>query len=55
MRLEQKRDEEINKRKGNTGRTIVMVIWLGLSFAIAYFLTEYLVSQGELKHSSLDV
>ena len=48
MRLEQKREEELNKRKGLTGRTIIMVIWFGLSFVIAYFLTEYLVSAGEL-------
>ena len=48
MRVEQKREEELSKRKGLTGRTIVMVIWLALSFVIAYFLTEYLVSEGIL-------
>ncbi len=53
MRLEQKRDEEINKRKGLTGRTIVMVIWLGISIAIAYFLTEYLQNEGYLDINNL--
>lgn len=53
MRLEQKRDEEINRRKGLTGRTIVMVIWLGISFVIAYFLTEYMVSEGYLDINNL--
>lgn len=48
MRLEKKKQEQLSKRKGLTGRTIAMVIWLGISIAIAYFLTEYLFSQGYL-------
>lgn len=48
MRLEKKRDEELAKRKGLAGRTVVMVIWLGLSFTVAYFLTEYMFSAGYL-------
>ncbi len=42
MRIQKKKDEELAQRKGLTGRTIIMVIWLGLSFAVAYFLTTYL-------------
>lgn len=53
MRLEQKRDEELTKRKGLTGRTIIMVIWLGISFVIAYFLTEYMVSEKYLDINNL--
>ncbi len=53
MRLEQKREEEISKRKGLTGRTIIMIVWLGISAAIGYFLTEYLVSQGTLDINNL--
>ena len=48
MRLEKKRNEQLAKRKGLTGRTIIMVIWLIFSFAVAYFLTEYMFSVGYL-------
>ncbi len=48
MRLEKKRQEQLNKRKGLTGRTLIMVVWLGISFAVAYFLTEYMFSAGYL-------
>lgn len=51
MRLEKKKQEELNKRKGLTGRTIAMVIWLIISFAVAYFLVEYLFSGGHLTES----
>ncbi|MCP4360294.1 MAG: hypothetical protein GY796_19985 [Chloroflexi bacterium] len=42
MRIQKKKDEESAQRKGLTGRTIIMVIWFGISFAVAYFLTTYL-------------
>jgi hypothetical protein len=48
MRLEKKRQEELKKRAGLTGRTIAMVIWLILSFGIAYFLVEYLFAESYL-------
>ena len=53
MRLEQKREEEVSKRKGLTGRTIVMIIWLGISVAIAYFLTQYLQNEDMLNINNL--
>jgi preprotein translocase subunit SecE len=48
MRLEKKRQEQLGKRKGLAGKTVIFVIWLLISFAIAYFLTEYLFSEGYL-------
>ncbi|NJN54511.1 MAG: hypothetical protein HC804_07010 [Anaerolineae bacterium] len=48
MRLEKKRNEELSKRKGMSGRTVVFVIWLGISFVVAYFLVEYMFDMGYL-------
>lgn len=48
MRLEKKRQEELKKREGLTGRTIAMVIWLILSFGIAYFLVGYMFTESYL-------
>jgi hypothetical protein len=48
MRLEKKREEELARRKGMTGRTIVAVIWLLISIVIGYFLVSYLVDQNYL-------
>lgn len=53
MRLEKKREEEIARRKGLTGRTIFQVIWFVLSFAIAYFFVNYLFDNGYLTESLL--
>jgi uncharacterized membrane protein len=46
MRLEKKREEELAKRKGLTGKTIIQVIWLLFTGTLAYFFTNYLFSQG---------
>lgn len=46
MRLEKKRNQELAKRKGLTGRTIAMVFFFILSFVVAYFITEYLFAEG---------
>lgn len=46
MRLEKKHEEELSKRKGLTGRTIIQVIWLLITGTLAYFFTDYLFSQG---------
>lgn len=51
MRLEKQREEELARRKGNTGRTILGVIWLGMCFAGAYFLLDWLFSTGQLRPS----
>ncbi|MBE2221407.1 MAG: hypothetical protein IAF02_07700 [Anaerolineae bacterium] len=53
MRLEKKRDEEIAARKGMTGRTIIAIIWLGISGVIAYFLVQYLFDTNVLRYNSL--
>jgi uncharacterized membrane protein YedE/YeeE len=42
MRLQKKKEEELAKRKGLTGKTIIQVIWLAISVAIAFFLTQFL-------------
>ena len=39
MRLEQAQEERLTKRKGLTGRTIMQMIWLGITGVAAYFLT----------------
>lgn len=46
MRLEKKRAEEISKRKGLTGKTVVQVIWLFFTGTLAYLFANYLFSQG---------
>lgn len=48
MRLEKKRNEKLAKRKGLAGRTVITVFWLGISFVLAYFLTEYMFTAGYL-------
>lgn len=48
MRLEKKKNQELAKRKGLTGRTIAMVIFFLLSFVVAYFLANYLFAEGYL-------
>jgi hypothetical protein len=40
MRLEKKRQEELAERKGLTGKTIIQIIWLVISFAISYIVLE---------------
>lgn len=43
MRLERKRDLELDRRKGLAIKTIVALIWFGLCFAAAYFLVNWLL------------
>jgi hypothetical protein len=52
-RLDVKRDDEIRRRQGSTGRTIISTIWLGLSFVGAYFLIQYLDSSGTLTYNMI--
>ena len=51
MRLEKKKQQELAKREGLAKRTIAMVIWLILSFAVAYFLTDFLFNEAYLTES----
>jgi hypothetical protein len=46
MRLDAKRERELARRKGLALRTILAFIWLGICFAAAYFLVNYLFQQG---------
>ncbi len=46
MRLEKKHEEELARRKGLTGRTIIQVIWLLITGTLAYLFTNYLFSEG---------
>lgn len=51
MKIERKHDEEIARRKGLTGRTIVSVIWLLISAAIAYFIIDLMLKSEEINFS----
>ncbi|HEX6386373.1 MAG TPA: hypothetical protein VF177_17005 [Anaerolineae bacterium] len=53
MRLEKKRDEELAERKGMTGKTIIQIVWLLISFVIAYFLSVYLFEQEVITYNML--
>jgi hypothetical protein len=53
MRLEKKDQEVLAARKGLTLRTIIQVIWLLLSFAIAYVLLNVLEDQGIFSYPQL--
>lgn len=53
MRLEKKRDEELARRKGLTGKTIIQVIWLLISSVIAYFLSTFLFEQEVITYNML--
>ena len=53
MRLEKKLEEELAKRRGATGRTIVQLIWLIISFVIAYFLINYLFEQEAITYGMI--
>jgi ABC-type Na+ efflux pump permease subunit len=48
MRLEKQREDEVRRRKGTTGKTILATIWLGLCFAAAYYFIGWLFETGEL-------
>ncbi|MCP4426291.1 MAG: hypothetical protein GY803_17505 [Chloroflexi bacterium] len=53
MRLEKKQEEELERRKGLTGRTIIQFTWLLISFAAAYFLVTYLFNEGYLSYNQI--
>ncbi|MCA9899837.1 MAG: hypothetical protein H6654_19310 [Ardenticatenaceae bacterium] len=46
MRLEKKHDEELARRKGLTGKTVIQVVWLLVTGVLAYFFVNYLFSEG---------
>lgn len=53
MRLEKKREEEFERRKGTTGKTIIQVIWLLISFAIAYFVIDLIINAGYISYNMI--
>ena len=44
MRLEKQQQQELAKRQGLTGRTIVQTVWFFITGAAAYFLLEWLIA-----------
>lgn len=52
-RLDIKREDELQRRKGTTVRAIISTIWLGLTFAGAYFLLQYLFDTGALTYNMI--
>jgi hypothetical protein len=53
MRLDKKREEELARRKGLAIKTIIQGVWLLISFAVAYYLSTYLIDQGVISYSQL--
>ena len=53
MRLEKKREEELERRKGSTGKTIIQFVWLLISFVIAYFVVKYIFDTGYLTYNMI--
>lgn len=53
MRLEKKEQEELAERKGLAIKTIVQIIWLVISFGIAYYLLNALESEGIFSYGQI--
>lgn len=49
MRLDAKREHEVEKRKGLTSRVIIIIIWLAFCFAAAYLFILWLVNESILR------
>lgn len=50
MRLDMQREHEKARRKGSAFRTILATIWLAICFAIAYFISEWLITTGVMDY-----
>lgn len=50
MRLDKKRDSERAQRKGLATRTIIQFIWFAISAFLAYFVLNWLFTNGELTY-----
>ncbi len=48
MRLDRKKEEEVARRRGSASKTLIQMVWLLISLAIAYALTLYLFNQGTI-------
>jgi hypothetical protein len=51
MRLDAKRERELNRRKGLTTRTIVAIIWLAICLGGAYLFVSWLLETERLRMS----
>ena len=45
MLIEKQREQEQAERQGNTARTLIMLVWLGIGFVVAYFAANYLFGE----------
>lgn len=45
MRIEMKREAELAKRKGQTWKTLLAILWLAATFAGSYFITGWLLEE----------
>jgi energy-coupling factor transporter transmembrane protein EcfT len=48
MRIDMKREAEVNQRKGLTWRTVLSLIWFVLCLIFAFFFTGWLIKDGIL-------
>ncbi|MFN2188424.1 MAG: hypothetical protein ACK2T3_06655 [Candidatus Promineifilaceae bacterium] len=53
MRIEMKHEAELEKRKGQTWKTILAIIWLALSFFGCYLLAGWLFEEGHLSMGTI--
>ena len=53
MRLEKKKDAELAKRKGQARKTILQVIWLAISFVVAYLLATLVIFNGLITYTDV--
>lgn len=53
MRLDEVHEAELARRKGNTWKTILQLIWLGLCAVGAYYVTTYLFGAGILGYPAI--
>lgn len=53
MRLEKREKELEQERKGLANRTVVQVVWLAISFGIAYVLVNSLIEAGVFTYPEL--
>ncbi len=51
MRIEKKQDEEIARRQGMTGKTVIQVVWFLISGIISYFLVTFMLNSEEVNFS----
>lgn len=50
MRLDRKKQRELARSKGLTGRTIVQFSWLAISAVLAYLAIDWLFDSGQLTY-----